>query len=161
MPAPDILRFLKGADTPADDQKAFLKAQILFWLIGATDGHAKNFSLFLGPRGRFQMTPLYDVMSAQPSLDARQIERKQMKLAMSAGTSRHYRIDEIRGRHFIQTAEAAGVPAFIAMDPLKEVARAAPVVLGEIEKALPSGFPKRIHSSITSGLVRRLKGIEA
>ncbi len=100
----DVLTLLKAADAPAEDQKAFLKAQIVFWLIAATDGHAKNFSIFLGPQGRFHLTPLYDVLSAQPSLDARQIERKQMKLAMSVGLSRHYRIEEIRGRHFVQTA---------------------------------------------------------
>jgi serine/threonine-protein kinase HipA len=41
------------------------------------------------------MTPLYDVLSARPSLDARQIERKQMKLAMSVGRSRDYRIEEL------------------------------------------------------------------
>ncbi len=50
-----------------------LKAQILFWLIGATDGHAKNFSVFLGPGGSYRLTPLYDVLTAQPSLDAHQI----------------------------------------------------------------------------------------
>ena len=33
----------------------FLKAQIVFWLLGATDGHAKNFSVFLLPGGRFRM----------------------------------------------------------------------------------------------------------
>ena len=81
----DILNLLKASDTPAEDQKMFLKAQILCWLIGATDGHAKNFSIFLGPGGRFQMTPLYDVLTAQPSLDARQIVSQQMKLAMSVG----------------------------------------------------------------------------
>jgi serine/threonine-protein kinase HipA len=90
------LELLKGSDTPAEDQKAFLKTQVLFWLIGATDGHAKNFSIFLGRGGRFKLTPVYDVLTAQPSLVARQIERKQMKLAMSVGDSRHYRMDEIR-----------------------------------------------------------------
>jgi hypothetical protein len=30
----------------------FFRSQILFWLIGATDGHAKNFSVFLKPGGR-------------------------------------------------------------------------------------------------------------
>src|SRR3546814_10581590 len=40
----DILNLLKGSDTPSEDQTAFLKAQLVFWLIGATDGHAKNFS---------------------------------------------------------------------------------------------------------------------
>src|SRR5437867_9577333 len=92
----DVLKLLKGSDTPAEDQKTFLKSQVLFWLIGATDGHAKNFSIFLGRGGRFQLTPIYDVLTAQPSLDDRQIERKQMKLAMSVGDSRHYRIDEVK-----------------------------------------------------------------
>ena len=106
----DILNLLKGGDTPAEDQAAFLKSQILFWLIGATDGHAKNFSIFLGAGGRFRLTPFYDVLTAQPSLDNRQIERKQMKLAMFVGESRHYRIEDIKGRHFVQTAERAGLP---------------------------------------------------
>ena len=43
-----ILRFLRGSDDPEHDQKLFLQAQIIFWLLGATDGHAKNFSIFLG-----------------------------------------------------------------------------------------------------------------
>src|SRR3546814_2551796 len=85
----DILNLLKGSDTPAEDQKRVLKAQILFWLTGATDGHAKNFSIFLRPGGSYSLTPLYDILSAQPSLDAGQIERKQMKLAMSVGSKNH------------------------------------------------------------------------
>ncbi len=68
-----ILDLLKGSDSPADDRKTVLKAQILFWLIGATDGHAKNFSIFLRPGGSYGLAPLYDVLTAQPSLDARQI----------------------------------------------------------------------------------------
>ncbi|HEX3628240.1 MAG TPA: type II toxin-antitoxin system HipA family toxin [Verrucomicrobiae bacterium] len=156
----DILEFLKAADAPAEDQKTFLKAQILFWLLAATDGHAKNFSIFLGPQGRFRLTPLYDVLSAQPSLDTRQIERKQMKLAMSVGRSRHYRIEEIQGRHFVQTVEAAGLPGARATDALREVVEAAPGAMKTIEKALPRGFPKKIHTSITSGLGNRLKRIE-
>jgi len=45
----DCLRLLSGSDYADQDRLAFLKAQIVFWLIGATDGHAKNFSLFLTP----------------------------------------------------------------------------------------------------------------
>ncbi|MBT3330834.1 MAG: type II toxin-antitoxin system HipA family toxin, partial [Rhodospirillaceae bacterium] len=95
----NILNLLKGSDSPAEDQETFLKAQILFWLIGATDGHAKNFSIFLSPGGRFSLTPLYDILTAQPSLSDHQINRKQMKLAMSVGNNRHYRVDTIHARH--------------------------------------------------------------
>ena len=153
----DILKFLKAADAPAEDLKTFLKAQILFWLMAATDGHAKNFSIFLGPQGRFRLTPLYDVLSAQPSLDARQIERKQMKLAMSVGRSRHYRIAEIEGRHFVQTTEAAGLPAWMAMEALREIEEVASDAMEKTGKSLPPGFPKKIHASMVGGLSTRLK----
>jgi serine/threonine-protein kinase HipA len=151
-----ILDLLKGGDMPREDQSTFLKAQILFWLIGATDGHAKNFSLFLGPRGRFRMTPLYDVLSAQPSLERHQIERKQMKLAMSVGDSRHYRLDEIEGRHFVQTVKRASLPESLAVDALKEVAESADKAIATVEKKLPPDFPIKIHTAVIRGLNGRL-----
>ena len=55
----------------------FLRAQVAYWLLAATDGHAKNFSVSLGPAGRFALTPLYDVMSLQPNLDAREVPAEQ------------------------------------------------------------------------------------
>ena len=153
----DILTLLKGSDTPAEDQTMFLKAQILYWLIGATDGHAKNFSLFLGPGGRFNMTPLYDVLTAlQPSLAAHQIVKKQMKLAMSAGDSRHYTIEYIQGRHFIQTVERAGLPAAIAHKALEEVTESAEKALQAVAEQLPSDFSEEIHAAVQRGLLSRL-----
>lgn len=155
----DVLDLLKGSDTPAEDQKAFLKAQVLFWLLGATDGHAKNFSIFLGPGGRFQLTPIYDVLTAQPSLAGRQIERKQMKLAMSVGDSRHYRMDEIKGHHFVQTTEKAGLPGSLARAVLAEVANTADTALDTMEKQLPPGLPEEIHTSVKTAFKSRLKNI--
>lgn len=156
----DILTLLKGSDSPATDQKAFLKAQILFWLIGATDGHAKNFSIFLGQRGSFRLTPIYDVLSAQPSLDAHQIHEKQMKLAMFVGDNRHYAMEYIHGRHFVQTAERAGLPGAIAREALTEVAQETNSALEAIEGQLPPGFPEAIHESVRSGLLCRIKSID-
>ena len=157
----NILDLLKGADFPWDDQRTFLKAQVLFWLIGATDGHAKNFSIFLGPRGRFRMTPLYDVLSAQPSLDQHQISRKDMKLAMSVGDSRHYRLDEIEGRHFLQTVKRSRLPESLAVGVLREVAESAAKALATMESQLPGNFPADIHASIAQGVRSRLSQLEA
>jgi serine/threonine-protein kinase HipA len=151
-----VLDLLKGSDNPSGDQKIVLKTQILFWLIGATDGHAKNFSLFLGPGGSYHLTPLYDVLTAQPSLDAHQIERKQMKLAMSVGTSRHYRISDITGRHFIQTGEAAGLPKSLVRDALEEMADTAEQAIGTTESALPQDFPEALHTSVKKAMSDRL-----
>ena len=153
------LNLLKGSDTPTEDQKAFLKAQVLFWLIGAVDGHAKNFSIFLGRGGRFRLTPAYDVLTAQPSLVTRQIERKQMKLAMFVGDNRHYRLDEIKGRHFIQTTERAGLPAALASEVLVEIAQAADAAITTVENQLPRDFPSYIHDAVKAGLKKRLKNI--
>jgi hypothetical protein len=33
---------LSAIDTPEADQAAFVKAEIVFWLLADTDGHAKN-----------------------------------------------------------------------------------------------------------------------
>ena len=54
------------------------------------------------------MTALYDVLTAQPSLDAGQIQQKIFKLAMSVGMNRHSAVQGIMPRHFIQTADLAG-----------------------------------------------------
>jgi serine/threonine-protein kinase HipA len=155
----EILDLLKGADVPYEDQLAFVKAQILFWLIAATDGHAKNFSIFLGPHGRFRLTPLYDVLSAEPSVRRRQIETKQVKLAMFVGDSRHYRIDEIEGRHFVQTVKRARLPESIADNGRSTIADSAKPALAAVEKILPKNFPAEIHESISKGILRRLKRI--
>lgn len=151
-----ILDLLKGSDRPADDQKTFLKAQLLFWLIGATDGHAKNVSLFLGPGGRFRLTPLYDVLTAQPSLDARQIERQRMKLAMSVGRNRHYRIEDIHGRHFVQTGDEAGLPKALVRAAIEEIAAAAAAATRKIESILPANFPEPIHAAVSAAVKARL-----
>lgn len=81
---------------------------ILFWLIEATDGHAKNFSFTLMPGGCFRMTPTYGVLTVQPLLDAGTLHIKDMKLAIRAGNGRHYRVADIHGRHFVETALVAG-----------------------------------------------------
>ncbi|WP_207168864.1 type II toxin-antitoxin system HipA family toxin, partial [Rhodovibrio sodomensis] len=125
----DIMTLLRGSDTPAADQKQLLKAQILFWLLGATDGHAKNFSIFLGPGGTYRLTPLYDILTAEPSRVARQIGSKQIKLAMAVGRKNHYRVGEITGRHFRQTGEAAGLPKTLVDEAISDISQAAQTAL--------------------------------
>lgn len=155
----EILNLLKGSDLPAEDQQAFLKAHIIFWLIGATDGHGKNFSIYLGQGGRFQLTPFYDVLTAQPFFDAHQIQRKEMKMAMSVGSNNHYKMSDIQGRHFIQTGQKAGLPDYIAREALQEVAECAESAMAALEEKLPEDFPAEIHESVMKGMRSRLKSI--
>jgi serine/threonine-protein kinase HipA len=153
------VEFLKGSDTPDVDQRTFLKAQMVFWLLGATDGHAKNFSIRLAPGGRFGLTPLYDIISTQPSLDAGQIMQKQMKLAMAVGTNRHYPVHTIVGRHFVQTAKASGLPDKIVIDLIAELNDTAAKSIDQARAALPKHFPEKIAASIADGAKQRLKAL--
>lgn len=157
----EILQSLKASDDPDGDQKLFIRAQIVFWLLGATDGHAKNFSVFLHPGGGFRLTPIYDVMSTQPLFDANQIQRKQMRLAMSVGDNRHYVLDTIRPRHFMQSAEQAGVPADVVQSIMSDLLTLAPTATESVLQRLPDDFPQDIERSIVSGFQRRLELIEA
>jgi len=155
----DVLDLLKGSDTPMEDQEIFLKAQLIFWLIGATDGHAKNFSMFLGPGGSYRMTPLYDILTAQPALNAHQIERKQMKMAMSVGENRHYRFDEIHGRHFLQTAIRAGLSKKRATAIVQEIAERVPEALETATTNLPAGFPRGVVDAVCDAVLNRVRGL--
>lgn len=153
----DVLQFLKASDDPDTDRQLFIKAQIVFWLLGATDGHAKNFSMFLHPGGGFRLTPLYDVMSLQPAYDAKQIKRNRMKLAMSVGNQRHYVLDTILPRHFIQSAERAGMPAAAVEQIMDELTDRTPNAIEQVTAHLSRDFPKHISESIIRALVERSK----
>ena len=120
-----VLNLLQAGDEPIEDQKIYLKAQIVYWLLGATDGHAKNFSICLAPGARFWLTPLYDVMSAQPSVDAGRIRKNKMKLSVAVGNNRHYVIDTIAPRHFLQSSAQCGVSATIVQKKYSMSSRSA------------------------------------
>ncbi len=157
----DIAGLLKGSDTPLDDLRLLLKAQVVFWLLGATDGHAKNFSLRLAAGGRFRLAPLYDIMSTQSNLDANEIDRKQMRMAMSVGKNRHYIVDTIVGRHFEQTAALCGFPGqelSLIMDELTETASS---TIEATLSRLPANFPEALAGSIALGAKRRLVSLRA
>ncbi len=100
----DILEFLNGAIIPRECRVAFMKIQIVYWLLAAIDGHAKNFSIFLSPDG-YRLTPLYDVVSSSPCLE---FPDQKVKMAMAWGNNDHYRLNEIQLRHFYQTGKKAG-----------------------------------------------------
>ena len=150
-----ILELLKGSDDPERDRKNFMKTQIVFWLLGAIDGHAKNFSIFLSPGGRFSMTPLYDVMSAQPAVDTGQIRHNRMKLALAVGANNHYVVNTIMPRHFIQTGEEAGMPGAVVQEIMAELLAQAPEALEQVRQELPQGFPQRVFTSIGNGVLHR------
>lgn len=98
----DISKFLMASKN-LEDRINFFKAIIIFDLLYATDGHGKNFSLFLSEDG-FRLTPFYDVMSGYflHKREKRPIEK--LKLAMKVGDSGYYAFKRISKRHYAETA---------------------------------------------------------
>ncbi|WP_313454381.1 type II toxin-antitoxin system HipA family toxin [Brevundimonas sp.] len=157
----DCLALLGASDAVADDRRAFMKRIIAFWLLGATDGHAKNFSLFLHPGGGARMTPLYDVLSVQPIVDARKITLNRFRMAMAVGDRRHYKVGSIMPRHFIQTGGRSGLDEATVRGLFAELVRDAPTAIEATRAALPRGFPGDLTDSILDGFTSRLALLEA
>lgn len=69
------------------DRATFALAQLAFWLLAATEGHAKNFSIRHRRGGRFHLAPLYGVLSAWPIIGrgANQLPYQRAKLARALG----------------------------------------------------------------------------
>ena len=151
-----ILDLLGASEARIADRKLFLTAQIAFWLMGATDGHAKNFSIHLLPGYRFAMAPLYDVLSAQPNVDANHLRLNQFKLAMAVGDARHYAIDDILPRHYRQTGQRAGMSASDITNIFADLLAKAPAAMTRTIAAMPKPFPATIAGSIARGVMRRL-----
>lgn len=105
----EIMETLNASDEASLDRDHFMRAQIVFYLLGATDGHAKNFSLFLTPEG-FSLTPLYDILSSEWNVRKGQIRWNKYALAMSLGNNRHYQIQRIILRYFEETADLCHYP---------------------------------------------------
>ena len=159
--AVQILRLLQQSDDPIADQSAVLKCLILFWMIGATDGHGKNFSIFLRPGGRYGLTPFYDVLSAQPAFDQRQIQHKSYKLAMSAGKSRKYRIVDIAGRHFVETGREGGMGPAVISQAIHEILEETATAPARALKRMPDDFARAIHESVAAALAARRNLLES
>lgn len=89
------------------------RTQVLFWMLAAIDGHAKNFSVFIEPGGFYRVAPRYDVLSAHSVMGhgAGRLFAPKVKTAMAIdGKNRHYKWAEIRREHFEQTALNCRLP---------------------------------------------------
>lgn len=146
---------LSGSDRPLDDRTMVYKAQILFWLMGATDGHAKNFSIFLRPGGGFGLTPFYDVLTVQPSIDAREVRLNQFKLAMAIGARPRYRIRDIHGRHFVETGRAIGLSRQAIDQAFEDIHQTFETAFQTVERGLHRAAVS-IHESVRAAATDRL-----
>lgn len=157
-----IMKLLLGSAYSLEDRRTFMSQVFLFWIMGAIDGHAKNFSLFLRPGGAFQLTPAYDVISVYPLVAKGQFEQRKMAMAMSLrGKNRHYLWESMLRRHWLVTAKSCNFPedemTRIIERTLDEMDR----VIEQVSSRLPAGFPNEVAMPIFEGMRRAGKRISA
>jgi serine/threonine-protein kinase HipA len=159
-----IMDILRGSSRAEQDRRDFFKAQLIFWLLAATDGHAKNFSVFQMSGGRFQSTPLYDILSAHPIIGTgrNQLAPQKVKLAMAVrGSSNHYLLDKIQRRHWLAQARQAGLGSNVAEIIIAELLAATAEVLKSVSAQLPADFPPSLADAILDGVQRQCDKLAA
>lgn len=153
----DCLKLLAGSADAEGDRFTFLLAQFAFWLLAATDGHAKNYSLFLGRGDAYTMTPLYDVLSVWPYIgDAPdQFKWKSAGLAMAVRSrNAHYALQSIEPRHWQALAMKNGGAA--VWQAMCDLAGKVEATLDAVQKRLPRAFPIKTFDSIASGMLAQV-----
>jgi len=153
-----IMGLLATSASAQRDRRTFFLAQLLFWMLRAPDGHAKNFSLSILPGGAYELTPLYDVMSAWPVIgDApNKLSAHKVKMAMAIRTTNaHWKMKDILPRHWLAVGKRHGVLADDGRTVetlIDEIVKRTPGVIASIESMLPEGFPASVSDPILRGL---------
>lgn len=152
----DAIRLLRGSTDAPNDIAAFVLTQFAFWMVGNTDGHAKNFSIFLNTGDTYALTPVYDVISMWPlagDAPSQQNPRK-MTLAMSLRTPKPRKyLHEMAPAHWAHRSGTVGVPGL--WEQMRAMAAQAPAALDRVSKRLPDDFPDRVWDRISDAVLER------
>ena len=147
-----IMEMLLGSEGAAGDRRDFMRTQLVFWLLAAIDGHAKNFSISLQAGGAYRLTPRYDILSAHPVLGhgRGKLSPHKIRMAMAVrGKNRHYRWREITARHWLEMARRCGFSEMKAV--MDELIARTPKVVAQASARLPRRFPSFIAETILNG----------
>lgn len=159
-----IMTILLGSVDSKMDRETFFKTQILFWIMAAPDGHAKNFSVFIERGGRYRLTPLYDIMSAYPVLGHGNglIPPEKLKMAMAfRGKNRHYEWNKIHSRHIYETGRRCGMDASTIDSLISSFVTDIPKAIESTSRSIPNDFPASIADTVFEGMTRQLSLLDA
>ena len=152
---------LSGSSTSEVDRRDFFRTLVLLWMLAAIDGHAKNYSIFIEPRGLFRLAPRYDVLSAYPVMGTKagMIPPKKVAMAMAVwGKNRHYRWAEIKRMHFEHTGKEIRVAQPGAM--IDDIVAKTDAAIAAVKRELPDGFPGSVAGPIFDGLSKASRKLD-
>lgn len=116
----EIVSILQTSVKAKEDLETFFKSLVVFYILGAIDGHAKNYSIEYAKEGYF-LAPLYDILSIFPALNQKEVGVGKYKMALGMGKSNHYTAKRINRRHFIETAKFCRITQTRANEIIDEV----------------------------------------
>lgn len=167
---------LRESNQVQEDHRRLIRTLVFFWLIGANDGHLKNFSLFLSQPNPYRLTPLYDVMSVEPySLDnpeSNPPERSResgnygvqfdmtLRLAMGLGPEEKRDISKIRAEDFLRLAEESVLSSSELEAIIDDLSQTFPDALQRTLKQTHSVVPDSITQPIHHGATNRLSRLQ-
>lgn len=145
-----IMELIRTHSAASDeDAKRFADALILNWLIGGTDGHAKNYSFLLAEGGQVRLAPLYDLASCLPY--PRQIPPRTATLAMKIGSE--YRLRRIERREWEACARELRIPAKNLLARIAEVSAILPEAAERTAHSLAKdGIKHQVVSDLVEGI---------
>lgn len=158
-----LAQVLSGSQNARADLRTLLASQVAFWMLAATDGHAKNFSIRLQAGGSYSLTPLYDVLSAWPIIGKgkSQLAWRNAKLAMAvSGKNRHYALATIMRRHFNATAVKCGWGEN-AEEIISELLNRMELAIAVVTRQMPVDFPLDVAELIIEGVRKQAQRLQA
>jgi serine/threonine-protein kinase HipA len=156
----EIMELLLGSERALQDRETFLRTIVLFWILAAPDGHAKNFSIRILRQGRYNLTPIYDVLSAYAyTSNDYPFQKIKMAMAMTGSNKNHYHWHYMQPRHFAATAKQAGFSSSMAIIILKEMLEKSEFIAHQVESIIPSGFHEETAAKILKGMVQQAHGL--
>ena len=146
----ELLRTFSGR--PGDDVDRFVDALAFNWLIGGTDGHAKNYSMLIGGGGRARLAPLYDIASILPY----DFDLQRVRLAMKIGGE--YRLRDIGPQQWLKFAVDLRLDADALFQRIRELAVQIPdVVTSLAREAAREGLNHPLVARLSNALIARAK----
>ncbi|WP_272546236.1 type II toxin-antitoxin system HipA family toxin [Burkholderia cepacia] len=159
-----IMGILANSADAAPDRMNFFVAQLVFWVLAAIDGHAKNFSIAHLPGNTYRSTPLYDVLSAHPIIGTRrnQLPPRRARLAMAVcGKNRHYVIGDIQPRHWVAQGRRVGLTEDDVHAAMAAVVARTEPAIAEAAAQIPAEFPVDVADAIFDGMRRQVRKLRA
>jgi len=78
---------------------------------------------------------------------------------MAVGTNRHYTVQTITGRHFLQTADLCGLPKKLAREVIDEIGDTAKAKIDEAISGLTPDFPAFVEGSISNAAIKCINSL--